>query len=307
MPERLPPHFIELVQDALLKSYWRRKAFRNALRRNGVSEGFLATWHEDESKRQLLDRLFPALERDSKGSSVIKQLAVQLADQESFPDLTGWPDEKEKLAAAKSAVASLKAYIHRERTSKEVEAARQAIREEAARQKAANLASQQDLAKLQERLTALHPRAGTQEGGYAFETWFYDLAQFFDIEHRRPYKADERQIDGSLTIEGTTYLVELKFTINQTGVEDIDSFLAKVHNKADNTMGLFVSMAGYSSVAISQASKPRTPLLLVDASHIFLVLQSLWELPELVSRVRQHASQTSEAYLAAQALQQRRT
>jgi hypothetical protein len=302
MAEKLPSHFVELVQDALLKSYWRRKAFRNVLRRNGVAEAFLDGWAEDESKRQLLDRLIPALERAERGHIVIKQLAVHLGDQSTFPDLMGWPDEKEKLASAKAAVAALKIYIERERSKVEVEAARVAIREEAARQRAEKVASQHDLAKLQAKLTELHSQAGTQAGGYAFEKWFYDFVKFFDVDHRLPYKADERQIDGSVTIEGTTYLVELKFTANQTGIGDIDSFLAKVNNKADNTMGLFVSMAGYSAVAISQASKPRTPILLLDASHVFLVLQGLWEFPELVTRIRQHASQTSEAYLAASKL-----
>ncbi len=302
MAEKLPSHFVELVQDALLKSYWRRKAFRNVLRRNGVAEAVLDGWAEDESKRQLLDRLIPALERAEKGHIVIKQLAVHLADQSTFPDLMGWSDEKEKVASAKAAVGALKTYIERERSKTEVEAARMAIREEAARQRAEKVASQQDLAKLQAQLTELHPQAGSQAGGYAFEKWFYEFVKFFDVDHRLPYKADERQIDGSVTIDGTTYLVELKFTTNQTGIGDIDSFMAKVNNKADNTMGLFVSMAGYSSVAISQASKPRTPLLLLDASHVFLALQGLWEFPELVSRVRQHASQTSEAYLAANKL-----
>lgn len=299
MAETLPSHFVELVQDALLKSYWRRKAFRNALRRNGVSERFLASWAEDESKRQLLDRLIPALEAAEKGPAVLKQLAVNLADQLTFPDLTGWPDEAEKISAAKAAVTALKAYITRERSATEVERARQAIREEAAKQKAQRLASEQDLAKLQSRLIDLHPKVGSQEAGYAFEGWFYDLAQFFDLEHRRPYKTGERQIDGSVTHDGTTYLVELKFTSNQVGAPDIDTFLAKVSSKADNTMGIFISMAGYSSVAIAEASKPRTPVLLMDAAHVFLILQGLWELPELISRLRQHASQTSEAYLQA--------
>lgn len=299
MAEKLPSHFVELVQDALLKSYWRRKAFRNALRRNGVAENFLATWAEEESKRQLLDRLIPALEQATKGPSVIKQLAVHLADQVSFPDLTGWADEIEKIRAAKSAVLALKTYIERERSTAELDKARQAIREEAASRRAKKIASEQDLAKLQSRITDLHSKVGSQEGGYAFEDWFYDLVHFFDLEHRRPYKTNGRQIDGSVTYEGTTYLVELKFTSNQVGAPDIDTFLAKVNNKADNTMGIFVSMAGYSPVALSEASKPRTPLLLMDAAHVFLVLQGVWELPELISRLRQHASQTSEAYLHA--------
>ena len=299
MPERLPPHFVELVQDALLKSYWRRKAFRNALRRNGVAEAALATWTQDESKRQLLDRLFPQLEAAEKGPAVIKQLAVQLADQEAFPDLLGWPDEAEKIRAARAAVAALNAYVKRERSDAEVERARIAIRAEAERRRAQNLASQQSLAKLEHRLGELQQRAGTQQGGYDFEVWFYDLVELFDTEHRRPYETNGRQIDGSLTIEGTTYLVELKLTNGRTGAEDIDTFFAKVSSKADNTMGLFVSMAGFTSVAVAEASKPRTPLLLMDAAHVMLVLQGFWELHELVSRLRQHASQTSEAYLPA--------
>lgn len=299
MAEKLPAHFLELVQDALLKSYWRRRTFRSALRRNGIAESFLATWSEDESKRQLLDRLFPALEKSEKGPGLIKQLGVHLADQVTFPDLKGWPDENQKITAASEAVAALKEYIKRERSSTEIERARKAIREEAARQREKQIASRQALEKLQAQLTNLHARVGTQEGGYAFQEWFYDLVAFFELEHRRPYVSDGRQIDGSVTHNGTTYLVELKFTNNQTGAPDIDTFFAKVNTKADNTMGFFVSMAGYSSVAISQASMPKTPLLLLDSSHVFLVLQGIWTLPELVARVRQHASQTSEAYLPA--------
>jgi hypothetical protein len=300
----LPPHFVELVQDALLKSYWRRKAFRNALRRNGVTENFLATWHADESKRDLLNRLMPALEATERGPAVIKQLAVHLADQVSFPDLTGWSDEVEKIQSAKAAVAALKAYIDKERSAAEVQRARAAIRVEAERQRQAKIKSQQDLAKLQARIIELHRLAGTQDGGYQFEEWFFDLAMFFDIDCRRPYRVDGRQIDGSLTIEGTTYLVELKFTNSQTDAADIDTVMAKVTTKADNTMGLFVTMSGYTQVAIAEASRPRTPLLLVDSTHIFSVLQGLWELPELIGRLRQHASQTSEAYLPGSQLSQ---
>ena len=47
---------------------------------------------------------------------------------------------------------------------------------------------------------------GTQSGGYEFEKWFYKLLDFSEIQNRKPYKTNGRQIDGSLTIEGTTYL-----------------------------------------------------------------------------------------------------
>ena len=69
MATRLAPHFIELVYDALLKSFWRKKALRNFLRRSHVAENFLGQLSEDESKRDWLDRLFKRLE-ESVGRSI---------------------------------------------------------------------------------------------------------------------------------------------------------------------------------------------------------------------------------------------
>lgn len=120
---------------------------------------------------------------------------------------------------------------------------------------------------------------------------------FYEIVCRRPYVTDGRQIDGSVTIEGTTYLVELKFTAHQAGAIDIDSFFKKVHSKADNTMGLMVSMSSYSSIAIKEASTARTPLLLLDYAHIYLLLSGVISFVELVNRIRRHSSQTGQAYL----------
>jgi hypothetical protein len=101
-----------------------------------------------------------------------------------------------------------------------------------------------------------------------------------------------------VTIDGTTYLVELKFTAEQSSATDIDSLLAKVRSKADNTMGVMVSMSGYSSVAIDGASGPRSLLLLLDHSHLYMVLQGIENFGDLIRRVSRHSSQTGRAYLA---------
>jgi hypothetical protein len=47
------------------------------------------------------------------------------------------------------------------------------------------------------------------------------LMCFCDVEHRRPYVAGGRQIDGSITLDGTTYLVELKFTTKKLGKNNL--------------------------------------------------------------------------------------
>ncbi|MEO8330620.1 MAG: hypothetical protein ABI586_11480, partial [Candidatus Nanopelagicales bacterium] len=104
-------------------------------------------------------------------------------------------------------------------------------------------------------------------------------------------------IDGSLTLDGTTYLIELKFTGGQADATDVDSLRSKVDDKADNTMGIMVSISGYSAVAVTQASGRKTALLLLDAMHLYLFLAGSLSFQDVVLRVRRHASQTGEAYL----------
>ena len=122
---------------------------------------------------------------------------------------------------------------------------------------------------------------------------------FWEVDNRRPYIAAGRGIDGSVTLDGTTYLVELKFTKEQASATDVDSVLAKVNTKADNTMAILVSMSGLSSTAVTGASFARTPLLLLNFGHLYLVLSGIESFPDLIRRVRRHSSQTGQAFLPA--------
>ena len=298
MPEGLPPHFLDLVADALLHSFWRKRSLRNFLRRMNIKDSFLATWQEDsETKRDFIYRMFPQLEKSEAGQNTLRSIARELADQVKFPDLDNWENSTELKAKAADAVRALKAYLAKQRddvaTAREQVAARkraQALREERAKQTA-------NLDTLKDRLDRLAVRLGTPEAGYEFQDWFYDLVGHFELVSRRPYVAAGRQIDGSVTVEGTTYLVELKFTAGQGDANDIDTFFRKVTDKADNTMGIMVSVSGYSSVAIGEASKPKTPLLLLDHGHLYAILGGTVTFAELIGRARRHSSQTSKAYL----------
>lgn len=297
MAMRVTPHLVQLVYEAALKSFWRKESLRKFLRQSHVAESHLATWSQEESKRDFLDRTFAALQRTDKGKAVFGEMAIFLAEQTSFPDLRNWEDSAVKIRDASKAVAELKALIVRQteevRSDREREAAKARAREE----REFVQRQQSSLSELNNRLDNLAPEMGTAPGGYAFQDWFYDFLTFAEVEHRRPYNTGGRQIDGSITIDGTTYLIELKFTEKQAGGPDIDIFRGKVESKADNTMGLFLSMAGYSSVAIREASGKKSTLLLLDASHMYLILTGGMPCLDVIRRVRRHASQTGESYL----------
>ena len=273
MAANITPRLIELTYEAALKSFWRKEALRKFLRASHVAESFVATWASDESKRDFLDRAFQKLQASDRGKAVIFEMAKFLSEQTTFPDLRNWEDSAQKIVEATKAVAELKAYLRVQdetiRSEREREEAEAKARED--RQKIQR--SLTDKAKLQQRLDVLHSAVGTQKGGYVVQDWFYDLLDYCEIQNRRPYVASGRQIDGSLTFDGTTYLVELKFTASQSDATDIDSLRSKVNDEADNTMGIMVSISGYSSVAISQASGRKTTLLLFNAdAHLHVLV-----------------------------------
>lgn len=296
MPLVMPPHYLQLVWEATHKSYWRRQALHEFLRRCGVMESFLATWTYDESKRDFLNRLFPKLEASDPGIRVINAMADALAEQKVFPDLDGWEESKRMKEDARRAVGALRLYRTKAREETADRKAQAEKRRRSMEIREQQVKQQQDLTQLSERLNTLVPQIGTSEGGYAFQSWLFDLVQYFEIQHRRPYTADGRQIDGSVTVADTTYLIEAKFTGSPTGAPDVDTFRRKVATKADNTMGLLVSMSGYTSPALNAAAGERSPLLLLAHQHLYAVLGGVLKLDELISRVRRHASQTGHAF-----------
>lgn len=294
---QITPVLITLVYEALLRSFWRKPALKKFLLSCHISENFISTWREDESKRNFLDRLFPKLQSNPKGNSVIYTMAINLSEQISFPDLRGWEDSQQMILAANKSVQELKRYISKQKHESQNQKEKKEYRDRVKKEKEEIKRSETDLLKLRSEFENLHKDVGTQNGGYAFEEWFFKLTDFCEIINRKPYKTDGRQVDGALTIEGTTYIVELKFKKSQSDAVDIDTLKAKVNKMADNTMAIMVSISGYSSVAINESSGSRTPLILLDYSHLYLFLSGSMKFEDIISRIRRHSSQTGEAYL----------
>jgi len=82
MIARLLPHFLDLVYDALLKSFWYKNSLRNFLRRSGIPSSLLSDFSDEESKREWLDRIFPKLEESEQGQHFCQRRS--LADNASL-------------------------------------------------------------------------------------------------------------------------------------------------------------------------------------------------------------------------------
>jgi hypothetical protein len=65
----------------------------------------------------------------------------------------------------------------------------------------------------------------------------------------------------------------------------------------DNTLGLFLSVNGFSPDGITAHSLGRKVVLLMDGSDVMAVLDGRIEFPEFLKRKRRHAAQTGEIYI----------
>lgn len=300
MSKILTSYFVDLVQDACLKAFWTKKALKTFLRRHGIAEKYIFPLDSGTAtKSEVLSLVFSKLtdNQTDRHRDVILKMATSLTEMESFPDLEKWEDAVQKIKLAKEAVGRLRVQYEKLRVifiDEGCEEKKKKAQEEAEAYKMHEMR----FADFNTRLLAIVQKAGTQEGGYDFEKWLYDFAAFNDIESRPSYKgADGRQIDGALTIGGTTYLLEAKCTKEPVGVTAVDSFMRKITAKADNTMGLLISIAGFEEGAIKAASCERTPMLLIDGNHLFgLIMTRRFTVKELIESVRRHASQTGMAY-----------
>src|SRR5690606_32173539 len=136
-----------------------------------------------------------------------------------------------------------------------------------------------------------------QGRGYRLEAMLKQLFELFDLDPKASFKIEGEQIDGAFTFDNIDYLFEAKWQNELVRANALDSLASKVQRKLDNTLGLFLSVNGFSLDGISAHSSGRKVLLLMDGSDIMAVLDGRIELPELLKRKRRHAAQTGEIYI----------
>lgn len=86
--------------------------------------------------------------------------------------------------------------------------------------------------------------------GFAFEAILKECLQEQGLEPRSGYKTDGEQIDGSFFLDGSVFLLEAKWHKNPLPASSIYQFKGKVDGKLFGTLGIFISMSGYSKDAV---------------------------------------------------------
>ena len=119
-----------------------------------------------------------------------------------------------------------------------------------------------------------------------------ELFTLFDLDSKASFKITGEQIDGAFTFRDDDYLLEAKWQKQLIAASELYSFSGKINGKRKNTLGLFVSMDGFSPECLQTTSSDLRCLILMDGLDLNAILTDRITLDDLLYRKRRHASET---------------
>jgi len=296
--QRISSQALLALKDALANIYYRKKDIRQFIELTMENPYIVSTidWQENvkfESVSQLIDRM---VARQDLYKTDLLKLLQETSNITDFSHLAYWDKDGELTKRAKEAVIKLRA---------QTQGYFDAIDElnKAAVKRSANIERVRLTISFSEKLENLKllffdiaANDNPQQRGFQFEKLLNDLFQLFDLQPKASYKITGEQIDGSFTFDNSDYLLEAKWQKMQVNAGDLYKFGGKIAGKLKNTLGLFISLDGFSSECTETGSPIVKSMILMDGQDLMMVLDGRIRLNEIILIKRRHASDTGEIY-----------
>lgn len=289
---------IQYLKEALCNIYWYKNDLKGFLLNSITDKTIIYKTDWNNYKRQIVSDIIDELMKDQrKNLGDIRRILNEITQMKSFRHLEQIEDGKRKAERAKAAVYDLKRVVEEyDAQIKKTEAIRKR-RMESLEQVRESRALLTRLDEIKQRYSQLVVSKNHHRRGFELEKVLYDTFELFDLDPRASFRNIGEQIDGAFSLEGTDYLFEAKWQNYLVNASDLDAFSGKISRKLDNTLGLFLSINGFSEEAVKIYSSGRSTVLLMDGADLLAVLENRIDMVSLIVRKRRHASQTGNIYL----------
>lgn len=289
---------IVALKEALTNLYWYKSDLRSFLTSTLANSSLLGGLNWDDYKRNIVGTLINFMaKRENQYQSDLLRLMSEVSRVGDFSHLERLEGGKEKAAAARASIRALRKLTEAHdalfEEQKKVEERRRKAHEQLLRKTAVR----ERIEKLNQEYMELLITSDPQQRGYQLEKILRNLFDLFDLDPRASFKIVGEQIDGAFTFDGTDYLFEGKWQQEAVSATDLDSLSGKLSRKLDNTLGLFLSINGFSEDGVRAHSSGRRLIILMDGSDLMAVLEGRIDLIQLLLRKRREASQTGNIYL----------
>ncbi|MGV6943685.1 hypothetical protein [Sphingobacterium kyonggiense] len=296
--QKISTQAIIALKDALSNIYWRKKDLRQFVELTIENSAIVSTidWQEQlkqESISILIDRM---VARPDIFQNDLLRLLQETGNFNDFSHLQYFDKDGNLIKRAKQAVEKLrnqtKGYFDAIEELKKAEAKR----EENIQIIKSNVYFSQKLEELKKAFFEIAINSNKQNRGFQLEKLLNDLFTLFELSTKSSFKIIGEQIDGAFTFDGTDFLLEAKWQKILVPASDLYAFGGKITNKLKNTLGLFISVDGFSKDGIENNNPLTKQMILMDGEDLMMIFDGRIRLDEIILLKRQHASQTGEIF-----------
>lgn len=297
--KKFSPNAIQALKEALTHIYWRKQDLRSFVYHTIENKVFISTIDWDNNKKAesagiLVDRMVDHPDLFEKDLLKLFDVTMHFDD---FSHLKQWEDADTKIKRAKDAVAALRnhaaGYFQLKEEQEKVEARRSVFASmQKEKESFANMIS-----VLKDDFMRLVVEPNAQKRGFAFEKFLNSLFVLFDLEPKESFRIVGEQIDGSFTFDGNDFLMEAKWQEKPIDLGDLYKFGGKIEGRLKLTLGLAVSINGFTQDYNESKSASLKTMLLMDGADLMAVLENRIDLKDMLFRKRRHASDTGDIFL----------
>lgn len=289
---------INALKEALSSVYWYKSDLRSFLLATISDVNLLSHINWEDYKINICGNLINYMQlHEETYQKDLLRLITEVVKIQDYSHLLKLDGGEKKARQAKNAIKALKdlsnTFLHQQESCEKIESI--------GRQKYEELLKNQELLnKLNEIKQVYFSLISSDEPinrGFKLEKIVKDLFVLFDLDPKASFRIVGEQIDGAFTFEKTDYLFEAKWTKELISIEDLDAFSGKLSRKLENTLGLFLSINGFSEDGIKAHTTGRKLMILMDGSDLMAVLEGRIDLVELLYRKKRWASQSGNIYL----------
>lgn len=297
--KKFSPNAIQALKEALTHIYWKKQDLRSFVYHTIENKVFISTIDWDNNKKAesvgiLVDRMVQRL--DLYEDDLIRLFDVT-THFDNFSHLNQWEDAEAKTKRARDAVTALRShasgFFKLKQEQEQIDARREVFASMVKEKESfANIIS-----VLNDEFIRLVAETNAQKRGFAFEKFLNSLFSVFDLEPKESFRIIGEQIDGSFTFDGNDFLLEAKWQKNPVDLGDLYKFGGKIEGRLKLTLGLAISINGFTQDYNESKSSVVKTMLLMDGADLIAVLENRIDLKDLLFRKRRHASDTGDIFL----------
>jgi hypothetical protein len=253
--KKVSPAAVVALREALTNLYWYKGDLRSFLSSSLSNPTLLGRVNWGDYKRNIVGDVVGYLERrQDEYQADLLRLMSEVARVEDFSHLLRLEGGKEKAGAARAAVQALRKLTMAHEALFEGQRQKEERREKAHEALLRTTTVQNVLEGLTKEFMKLLAVREPQQRGYRLEKIMKELFVLFDLDPRASFKLVGEQIDGVFTFEATDFLFEGKWQQEAVSAGDLDVLAGKLSRKLDNTLGLFLSVNGFSEDGVKAHS-----------------------------------------------------